>query len=415
MHLHGKHSQTALHSSVKAEPLHAFVLLLGSCLPVLGTVLIAPVLPLIQAHFSGVAQIEILAPLALTIPALFIGLLAPIAGVIADAFGRKRLLVLAMILYGFLGTAPIWLDSLTAIIVSRAGVGLAEAAIMTCCTTLLADYFDGVKREQYLALQTVWTTTASMIFIFVGGFLGEFGWKTPFWLYFASFGVALLMYLVLFEPKRVFETGTVRVRQLDSGSDRVWGKLLYICAITFLGAIAFFTVQVELGFLLNARGVSSTQSIGLAIGLGAGMVMIGALVIRKLSHPSVPLLLTLGFSLTGAGFVTMGSASTFPGIVTGVLVHGLGAGLLLPTLVMWVMRILGFEQRGRGSGAWNSSFFIGQFACPFVVLTIMSLTGGLPDAIVAMGWVFVATGAAALSVCLYRVSRHQDPVVDQSS
>ena len=41
----------------------------GSCLPVLGTVLIAPVLPKIQEHFAAVPGAKTLVPVVLTIPA----------------------------------------------------------------------------------------------------------------------------------------------------------------------------------------------------------------------------------------------------------------------------------------------------------------------------------------------------------
>src|SRR5262245_45665494 len=125
---------------------HVFLLMAGSCLPIMGTLLIAPILPEIQRSFSEVPRVEILAPIALTIPALFVAILAPFAGAIVDALGRKRPLVIAFALYAAFGTAPLWLDSLHAIIVSRAGVGLAEAVVMTCCTTLIGDYYDGAKR-----------------------------------------------------------------------------------------------------------------------------------------------------------------------------------------------------------------------------------------------------------------------------
>lgn len=415
MYLNGGKPPAVVASSSEAGPLQAVVLMVGSCLPVLGTVLIAPVLPRIQEDFSTVPQVEILAPLALTIPALFIGLIAPVAGVLADVFGRKRLLVFAMILYGVFGTAPLWLDNLPAIILSRAGVGITEAAIMTCCTALIADYFDGVKREQYLALQTVWTTSAAMLFLFVGGFLGGFGWRVPFWLYFSSFAVAVVMYRVLFEPKKVTKNMSTDDRRDFQPSGRwVWAKLSYICAVTFLGAIAFFTVQVELGFLLNQMGINSTQLIGTAIALGAAMVMVGALLTRRLHSLGVPLLLTIGFSLAGAGFVTMGSAVSYSGIVFGVLIHGLGAGFLLPTLVTWAMRILSFEQRGRGSGAWNSSFFLGQFACPFVVLAAITKTGTLGVAIVAIGWTLVGIASVGLLVFFIRAFQFFTRGVDTS-
>ena len=153
----------------------ALVLLLSSCLAVLGAVLLAPVLPRIQDAFADTPGVEALTPIVLTAPALIIGLTAMIAGRIVDRLGRKRLLVSALVVYAFVGTAPLWLPSLQLIVASRVLLGLTEAAIMTCCTTLLADYFHGSQREQYFGLQVVFTTVAATIFFGVGGALGAAG------------------------------------------------------------------------------------------------------------------------------------------------------------------------------------------------------------------------------------------------
>src|SRR3990167_1147931 len=157
----------------------SLLLLLGSCLPVLGAVLLAPVLPRMQAHFVDTPGATVLVPIALTLPALVIALVAPFAGLIADRVGRKPLLLWAMVLYSLCGLLPLWLDSLTAIVASRAGIGLAEAAIMTGCTTLMGDYYNGARRERLFALQMVATSLSAAIFIAVGGLLGEHGWRTP--------------------------------------------------------------------------------------------------------------------------------------------------------------------------------------------------------------------------------------------
>src|SRR3954465_13286705 len=159
----------------------ALVLLFSSCLAILGAVLLAPGLPAIQDAFEGTAGVEALAPIVLTAPALIIGLTAPFAGRIVDRLGRKRLLVVALVVYAIVGTAPLWLPSLELIVVSRGLVGLTEAAIMTCCTTLLADYFHGSQRERYFGLQVVFTTVAATIFFAVGGALGEQNWRAPLW------------------------------------------------------------------------------------------------------------------------------------------------------------------------------------------------------------------------------------------
>ena len=147
----------------------SLLLLLGSCLPVLGAVLLAPVLPRMQAHFGDDPLVAVLVPVSLTIPALVIAVLAPFAGMIADRLGRKPLLLGSMLLYSLFGLLPLWLESLPAIVASRAGLGLAEAGIMTCCTTLIGDYYQGARRERLFALQMVCTSLSAALFISVGG------------------------------------------------------------------------------------------------------------------------------------------------------------------------------------------------------------------------------------------------------
>jgi MFS family permease len=105
------------------------LLMFMSCLPVLGAVLLAPVLPSMEQHFARTPNATTLVPVTLTVPALMIGLLAPFAGSIVDRFGRKRLLVGALVTYALFGTAPLYLDGLPAIVLSRVGVGITEAAI----------------------------------------------------------------------------------------------------------------------------------------------------------------------------------------------------------------------------------------------------------------------------------------------
>ncbi|MDP9458685.1 MAG: MFS transporter [Actinomycetota bacterium] len=157
-------------------------------------------LPRIQDAFADTPGVEALTPVVLTAPALVIGLTAMIAGRIVDRVGRKRLLVAALVVYAFVGTAPLWLPSLQLIVASRVLLGLTEAAIMTCCTTLLADYFHGSRRERYFGLQVVYTTVSATVFFGVGGALGAQDWRTPFWLCAVSLPLALLAARYIWQP-----------------------------------------------------------------------------------------------------------------------------------------------------------------------------------------------------------------------
>src|SRR3954471_1689542 len=225
-------------TSGPAHLLRVSLLMAGSCLPILGAVLIAPVLPKMQDHFASVPGAAALVPLALTVPALALALLAPFAGVFVDRVGRKRLLVVATVLYAVFGTAPLWLDSLDGIIASRALVGVAEAAIMTCCTTLIGDYYSGPRRVKYLALQTMCASASATVFFVLGGAAGSAGWRVPFWVYAVSLLLAPLMAAALPDPAPRTTTGTPPVPAPTPASEDgqhpfAVRQLAGICTLTF--------------------------------------------------------------------------------------------------------------------------------------------------------------------------------------
>lgn len=359
-----------------------------SCLSVLGAVLLAPMQPRMVDAFADQPGVAALVPLVITVPALMIGLLAPVAGRIVDRVGRLQLLTAALVVYAAFGTAPLWLNSLPLIVASRFGVGAAEAAIMTCCTTLLADYFEGKERDRYLGLQMVFTSLSAVVFIAVGGALGQVDWRAPFWLYSVSLVFAVLCPLLLWRPVAAAADASRDVPMR-------WRPLLIPLAVTFVGGILFYAPIVELSYLLDAIGVSSPGIIGLVSGFASAATALGALLFSRISTWGPRRLLAASFLLIGAGLAGMGVGNTATSIAAGAIVASAGAGVLLPTLVTWVLSQLDFEQRGRGTGAWTASLFTGEFICPILVIGLAALFGGLPPAIIVLG---AASAATALVV-----------------
>jgi MFS family permease len=366
----------------------AAVLLLSSCLAVLGAVLLAPVLPRIQEAFADTPGVEALTPIALTAPALVIGLTATVAGRIVDRLGRVRLLVGALLAYAVVGTAPLWLPTLELVVASRVLVGLTEAAIMTCCTTLLADYFHGSRRERYFGLQVVCTTLAATVFLALGGILGAQDWRLPFWLYAVSLPLAGLAARWLWQPaERAPEPGAALPRL-------PWRRLAVPVAVTLLGGLVFYVLIVELSYKLTGIGVQSSATIGAAGAIASLGTAAGALGFTRLVRHGPTTTVALAFALSGAGLIGMGLATSLPLVVATAVIAGLGNGLLLPALLVWALGGIGFAQRGRATGVWTSALFIGQFACPLVVIALGGAVGGLTGALVVLGVVSVVAAVA---------------------
>lgn len=364
-------------------PLHAMLLLFGSCLPVLGAVLIAPNLPRMQQHFASTPGVEVLVPVALTIPALVIALLAPFAGVIADRVGRKPLLLGSLLLYSIFGLLPFWLESLPAIVASRAGLGLAEAGIMTCCTTLIGDYYHGARRERLFALQMVATSLSAAVFIALGGALGQHDWRAPFVLYAAGLLLLPVIARFLWEPRT-----TPDVARQGTTEGFPWNALLPLYGLTILAGISLFIVPVQAGYLLNLLQVDAPQQIGMTMGANQLGVLGGALLFRVLGGLRRQNLLMAAFATAGIGGLMMALAGSHALVTVAVLVNGLGIGLMLPTLITWVISRVSFAQRGRASGGLTAALFAGEFLSPLVVIALNAdQPMALPTALI---WVAIA-------------------------
>lgn len=389
-----------------AHLLRVTLLMAGSCLPILGAVLIAPVLPKMQDHFASVPGAKALVPLALTVPALALALLAPFAGVIVDRLGRRRLLIVATLLYAVFGTAPLWLESLGAIIASRALVGVAEAAIMTCCTTLIGDYYSGQRRVKYLALQTMCASASATVFFVLGGAVGSAGWRVPFWVYAVSLVLAPLMASALPAPARggaaavgAAPAGAAVAGAAAAGAAAAveprrtfpWRQLGGICALTFFGAMVFYTVPVEMSYLLDDLGVESSGVIGLATAVASAATVGGAVTFARLKRAPEPLLPGV-LAVCAVGFGVMAVAGNAALLVVGAVINCVGTGMLLPALLTSAMSRLAFEDRGRGTGLWMAAFFGGEFVCPLVLLGGEAAVGSLAGAVGMLG---VAAAAVA--------------------
>jgi MFS family permease len=376
----------------RAGRAQALVLLGSSCLSVLGAVLLAPVLPRIADAYVGTPGVDVLVPILLTAPALMIGLTAGFAGRVIDRFGRKRLLVASLCIYALVGTAPLWLSSLPLIVASRVLVGLTEAAIMTCCTTLLADYFHGVQRERYFGLQVVFTTVSATVFFAVGGALGNTSWRAPFWLYAVSLPLALLAARYVWQPEGLPRDREAALVPLP------WRSLRRPVVVTLVGGLLFYVLIVELSFKLDRLGVEATSTIGVVSAVASLGTAAGAFLFGRVAARGPAVTVPVAFGISGLGLLGLGIAGSVPLVVATAVVTGLGDGLLLPSLLSWALASLSVGQRGRATGFWTSAVFIGQFVCPLVVLALSGVLGGLDSALLVLGGLGVAVAAVVRGV-----------------
>ena len=382
-------------------------LLAVSSLTVMAGATISPSLPAIQAHFADVPAVDVLARLVLTLPALFIALGAPLAGVLVDRWGRQPLLAACVVLYAAAGVSGVYLDALTPILIGRALLGLAVAGIMTASVTLVADYFEGDQRASFLGLQAGFMAFGGFIFLTAGGFLADISWRGPFFIY--LFALVLLPGVLwsLYEPQRASSTS----RNVPD-VPMPWAALALIYGFAFVGMIVFYMVPVQLPFYLEQRFNATPGQSGLAIAAMTLVAGVTALlykqVKRNFGYISIA---ALAFVFMGGGYAFIGYAGDFLLVIVGLVVAGLGAGLLMPNANVWATSVAPAVARGRALGGLTAALFLGQFLSPLVVQPLTAVSS-LGMAFVVVG--LVSVGIAVCLLVVIRVGRARtSPVVER--
>ncbi len=345
-------------------------------------VVLAPVLPTMAAVFHGDPGVDLKIALVASGPALLVGLSSLPFGILVDRIGRRRLLVTALFLYGAVGMAPLLFTSLDAIVASRVALGLAEGAVFTASTALLSDYFSGVERERWMAAQTGAAPLAAVGLVLLGGLLGAMGWHLPFLVYGFAWLLLPLALILLFEPadRALASAGAGPV--LPPGF--TWTRSIWISIALALSMICFMLPIVQFSFLATERGMTSPASIGLWAALVTLGNPIGSLLFVFMRLPA-PRKLTIVYILFAAGFLLMGTVPTIPAVIIGSLLANIGAGIMFPTLTIWLLSTLPAAARGRGSGLFITATFVGQFCGPLAMLGLDRLTGNLSRAVVTVG------------------------------
>ena len=180
----------------------ALTLMVVSTMPTMALAALVPVLPAFFQHFATVPNKETLVPMILTVPSLCVALFSAPIGAAADRWGRRPVLLLALLAFAICGTLPMLFDDLHAIIASRFVVGIAEAAALTVGNALLGDYFAGAERQKWLGLQMSIGPFVGTAYLLTGGALGSWLWKGPFLIYLLGFVALALAWWTLHEPVR---------------------------------------------------------------------------------------------------------------------------------------------------------------------------------------------------------------------
>ena len=371
----------------KAGPIQGVIIVLINMLPMMAIVALMPVVPAIVENFKDIPHITTWAPLVLSAPGLCIALVSPYAGVLVDKFGRRRLLIATMILYGIGGLIPFFVNSFPALMGGRLLLGVGEAFVMTLANVLLGDYFSVKARNWWLVVQSVAGSACGTLLLYTSGQLAASGWQYPFLVYSAALVFALLAWLFIFEP---FEKTT-----LVKNADKVKMPLSLItklCITTLVASTIWFVYTLQFSLALDEMGFKDRKELGKIFAAASIAVPIGSLLFKFLSSRAIGVQLLIMATLIGTGLLGIGLSHTKTFVMIFATIQQLGCGMTMPVLIGWGLNTLPPEFRGRGMGFWSSAFFLGQFISPLVVTGVKNMAGSLLNAFVVFGILCIALG-----------------------
>lgn len=361
-------------SSTNKSLVRNLTILMGSALSVLAATILAPALPSMLTVFKDVPNADLLVRLVMTTPALFIAIGAPLAGFLLDRLGRKPVLIVGLIVYSVAGSAGFFLDSIYAILISRAILGLSIAAVMSGFTTLIIDYFEGTELNRFMGYQSAFISFGGMGFLFIGGLLADTSWQLVFLVHLVAVIILLSTMLTVNEPERnhaADENGAQRER-----SAVPYKTLGLIYLTTFVSMLVFFIFPLQIPFYLQGASGIKSSLVGLALSLQGLVAAIIAFQYTRLKQRlSFSTIFFMIFLFFGLNHLILSFTDDYGYAVAALAIGGLGIGLLPANVNVWLASVVPSDIRGRAVGGLTMSLFFGQFLTPIITQPFVTTLG----------------------------------------
>jgi MFS transporter, ACDE family, multidrug resistance protein len=349
-----------------------FVILACSTLTVMAGATIGPI---INAMREALNATPYSIGFIVTAHALFITLTSPVVGNLVDRIGRRPVLLGGLLLYGLAGGAGVFISSYTLMLLSRAFLGIGVAAIVTPIATIIADLYLGRQRATVMGYRASANSFGGVVFPLVGGALGVFSWNLPFAVYFVAILLAVAVWFTV--PETLPSKGkTSQKNRSIPGMLREAPVLSFVYLLGFLAMVFLYVVVIFVPQRLGQLGISNTFHIALfltAVSLSAGFVSLMYGWFRSvLSYPRI---LMAAFGFWAIGFALASLAASPAVLAASLILIGVGMGLTIPTLMVWVTELVDISYRGRAVGYLTTFSFLGQFASPLIFAPVVIKLG----------------------------------------
>jgi EmrB/QacA subfamily drug resistance transporter len=327
-------------------------------LAALDQTVVAMALPRIAAELG---QIELL---AWSVTAYMLGCTAmmPVCGRLSDVHGRRRVLLVGLVLFAAASAACGAAGSLAALVVARGAQGLGAAILQAMALTTPADLAAPAERARYQALFPVVFLVASTVGPVVGGAVTDaMGWR---WVFYLNLPIAALLAVAV---------ARVMPDAAPGGRPRVSYAGAALLLVGMLGLLAPLAVDHA------THGWRSPLVLG-SLAVGAGSLVALRALERRAAEPIVPLPLLRDRTVAAA--------------CAAALLLNVASVCLWILLPLFLVDVLGTSAAGAGAAfvALAVGFVVGS-----VVGSAVAQRSGRSRAAMITGAAVAATGFALLA------------------
>ncbi|WP_010676568.1 multidrug efflux MFS transporter NorA [Bacillus timonensis] len=262
---------------MKTNKLTLGLLLMNLFIAFLGIGLVIPVFPTLmnELDINGTTVGYLTA--AFAIAQLIV---SPFAGKAVDKWGRKIMIVLGLFIFGLAELLFGLGKHLEVLFISRILGGVSAAFIMPGVTAYIADITNLETRPKALGYMSAAISTGFIIGPGIGGFLAEFGTRTPFFFAGALGTIAAILTIILIsEPERTPETSE-QTTESKNGFKRILEPqyfvafiLIFIASFGLAAFESFFSLFVDQKFKFTPSDIAIVITGGAIFGAVSQVIL----------------------------------------------------------------------------------------------------------------------------------------------
>jgi MFS transporter, ACDE family, multidrug resistance protein len=367
--------------SSSRSPLIIWIIAAIPLVMVLGNSMLVPVLPEMETKLK-ISQFQI--SLMITAFSFAAGLVIPFVGYLSDKFGRKIIIVPALLLYGIGGIiagVAAWLmkDSYLIILAGRIVQGIGAAGTAPIAMAYIGDEFSGKEESRALGLIEATNGLGKVVSPIIGALIALLVWYAVFFVFpVLCFLLAAAGWFIIKESQPPQAKPLKQYLQSIGQIFKEKGK--WLIPSFFAGSIALFILFGVL-FYLSDILESDYRIVGIKKGLILAIPLMGMVTTSYTTgatinqdKKTIRKVLLVGLMIMTVSLFLVAFFKQKYMLIGLLTLNSIGTGLLLPCLNILITGAIQSSERGMITSLYNCLRFIGVAIGPPIFGWLMGIS-----------------------------------------